>query len=188
MRKKDRRIAYFSMEIGIDSKIPTYSGGLGVLAADTIRSFADLNVPMVAVTLLYKKGYFCQKLDEQGQQHELPYEWKPKDFLKTLPKKACVTVENRTVYIQAWEYRVTGTGGYCIPVVFLDTDIEQNSEYDRRLSYYLYGEDERYRLAQEIILGIGGVRMLKELGYHRIYVYLLPTPLCQLEMINFLTP
>jgi starch phosphorylase len=171
IRKKDRKIAYFSMEIGIDSRIPSYSGGLGILAADTIRSFADLNVPLVAVTLLYHKGYFCQKLDEQGQQHESGCEWNPKQYLKLLPKKIELVIENRSVMVQAWEYRVTGINNYCIPIMFLDTDIAQNDEFARRLTYYLYGEDDRYRLAQEVVLGIGGVRILKELGYHHINRY-----------------
>lgn len=171
VRKKERRIAYFSMEIGIDSGVPTYSGGLGVLAGDTIKSCADLNVPLVAVTLLYKKGYFYQKLDEQGQQEELPYEWNPKDFLRPLSKTVTVTLESRDIFIQAWEYRVMGLSGYCVPVIFLDTDLEQNGEFDRSLTHHLYGGDEDYRLAQEIILGIGGVRMLRELGYHRINRY-----------------
>jgi len=187
IRKQKKRIAYFSMEIGIDSKIPTYSGGLGILAGDTIKSCADLNVPLVAVTLLYKKGYFYQKLDDQGQQQELPCEWNPKDFLTLLPKKISVTVENRPVFIQAWQYRVTGVTGYCVPVIFLDTDIAQNSDYDRSLTDYLYGGDEKYRLAQEIILGIGGVRILKELGYHRISRYHMNeghASLLTLELLN----
>lgn len=187
IRKQKKRIAYFSMEIGIDSKIPTYSGGLGILAGDTIKSCADLNVPLVAVTLLYKKGYFYQKLDDQGQQQELPCEWNPKDLLTLLPKKISVTVENRPVFIQAWQYRVTGVTGYCVPVVFLDTDIARNSDYDRSLTDYLYGGDEKYRLAQEIILGIGGVRILKELGYHRISRYHMNeghASLLTLELLN----
>ncbi len=170
-RKEDRSIAYFSMEVGIDARIPTYSGGLGVLAGDTIRSCADLNVPLVAVTLFYKKGYFYQKLDPDGQQHELPFEWNAKDFLTLLPEKVSVTIEGRTVYVQAWVYNVPGISGYFTPILFLDTDIELNSEYDRSLTYYLYGEDERYRLCQEAILGIGGVRMLRELGFNHISRY-----------------
>lgn len=187
IRKQKKRIAYFSMEIGIDSKIPTYSGGLGILAGDTIKSCADLNVPLVAVTLLYRKGYFYQKLDDQGQQQELPCEWNPKDLLTLLPKKVSVTVENRPVFIQAWQYRVTGVTGYCVPVIFLDTDIARNSDYDRSLTDYLYGGDEKYRLAQEIILGIGGVRILKELGYHRISRYHMNeghASLLTLELLN----
>jgi starch phosphorylase len=166
--KRARKVAYFSMEIGIDGKIPTYSGGLGILAGDMIRSCADLKVPLVAVTLLYKKGYFDQKLDEQGNQQELPAQWNPQDFLKLLLQKVSVIIEHRTVTIQTWEYRVRGISGYCVPVLFLDTDLQENSAYDRSLTDYLYGGDEKYRLAQEIILGIGGIRMLKELGYNRI--------------------
>jgi starch phosphorylase len=171
IRKTERRIAYFSMEIGIDAKIHTYSGGLGILAADTIKSCADLNVPLVAVTLLYKKGYFQQKIDEHGQQYELPNEWNPEDSLRLLPSKVTVNIENRTVFVQAWEYRVMGADGYWVPIIFLDTDIELNSEYDRSLSHYLYGGDERYRLAQEIVLGVGGVRILKVLKYNHIRKY-----------------
>ena len=171
IRKKEKRIAYFSMEIGINSKIPTYSGGLGILAGDTIKSCADLSVPLVAVTLLYRKGYFYQKLDEQGQQQELPYEWNPLDFLKLLPQKVTVNIENRSVLVQAWQYIVTGVSGYSVPILFLDTDIPGNSDYDCRLTDYLYGGDEKYRLIQEIVLGIGGVRLLKELGYDRISRY-----------------
>jgi len=187
IRKLERRIAYFSMEIGINSEIPTYSGGLGVLAGDTIKSYADLNVPLVAVTLLYKKGYFYQKLDEHGQQQESSYEWDPKKYLRRLAKRVNVILENRTVSIQAWRYDVLGIGGYCIPIIFLDTDIEQNNEYDRSLSHYLYGGDEQYRLAQEIILGVGGVRMLRELGFYRISRYHMNeghASLLTLELLN----
>ena len=170
--KKERRIAYFSMEIGIDPQIPTYSGGLGILAGDTIKSCADLTVPIVAVTLLYKKGYFYQKLDQDGLQHELPYEWEPKEYLKLLQPKITVRIEDRNVQVQAWQYRVSSvSGGYYVPIIFLDTDVEGNSDYDRSLSYYLYGEDERYRLAQEVVLGIGGTRMLDALGYRHITRY-----------------
>jgi len=170
-RREDRKIAYFSMEIGINSRIPTYSGGLGVLAGDTIRSCADLNVPLVAVTLLYKKGYFFQKLNGQGEQSELPHEWNPQELLTPLPEKAIVEIEGRTVYIQPWMYKVEGAGGYFVPVIFLDTDLEENSAYDRSLGYYLYGEDEKYRLAQEIVLGIGGVRVLRKLEFESLERY-----------------
>lgn len=169
--KKERSIAYFSMEIGIDSRVPTYSGGLGVLAGDTIKSCADLKVPMVAISLLYEKGYFYQKLDTQGNQQELPVEWCPKDFLKPLPNKVKVQIENRTVTIGAWQYDVLGITCYSVPIIFLDTDLQENTEFDKGFNDYLYGGDERYRLAQEIILGIGGVRMLNELGYTEIKKY-----------------
>lgn len=100
--KKERKIAYFSMEIGIDPRVPTYSGGLGILAGDTIKSCADLNVPIVGVSLLYKKGYFYQKIDEQGRQQELPTAWNPADLLKLLPARITVRIENRNVLVQAW--------------------------------------------------------------------------------------
>jgi starch phosphorylase len=186
-RKEKRRIAYFSMEIGLDSKIPTYSGGLGVLAGDTIRSCADLNVPIIAVTLLYRDGYFCQKLDAYGNQEESPSKWNPEELLSLLPTRASVQIENRTVFVQAWEYLVTGISGYVVPVIFLDTDIADNAAYDRSLTNYLYGGDEKYRLCQEVILGIGGVRMLRELGYHEIGRYHMNeghSSLLTLELLN----
>lgn len=185
--KRKRRIAYFSMEIGIDSSIPTYSGGLGVLAADTIKSCADLKVPMVAVSLLYEKGYFLQKLDSQGNQTELPVQWDPQNFLRLLPNKISVQIENRTVFIRAWQFDMVGISGYIIPIIFLDTDLEENIQSDRDLNNYLYGGDERYRLAQEIILGIGGVRMLNSLGHTEIKKYHLNeghASLLTLELLN----
>ena len=169
--KKENKIAYFSMEICVDQKIPTYSGGLGVLAGDTIRSAADLGVPMIGITLLYKKGYLKQRIDENGYQQELPEEWNPEDYLIKLPAQAQVEIERRVVNIQSWMYMVRGLDGDSVPVYFLDTDIPENTDYDRSLSYYLYGGDDKYRLAQEIILGIGGVRMLKKLGYTDIARY-----------------
>ncbi|MBN2120298.1 MAG: alpha-glucan family phosphorylase [Candidatus Omnitrophica bacterium] len=187
VRKTEVQIAYFSMEIGIDSRIRTYSGGLGILAADTLKSCADLSVPVIGVSLLYRKGYFYQKLNEYGDQEEHPYDWTPKKFLRLLPKKVSVTIESRTVWIQAWQYRIKGISGHHAPVIFLDTDIAQNSEYDRRLTHYLYGGDEKYRLAQEVVLGIGGVRMLKELGYHRLSRYHMNeghSSLLTLELLN----
>lgn len=184
---EDRKIAYFSMEIGIDSRIHTYAGGLGILAGDTVRSCADLCVPLVCVTLLYDKGYFYQKLDEQGNQKELPVQWHPKDILKPLLKRTTVQIENRTVIIRAWQYDVQGTTGYFVPIIFLDTDVEENSEYDRTINDFLYGGDQKYRLAQEIVLGIGGVRMLKELGYTGIKKYHMNeghASLLTLELLN----
>jgi starch phosphorylase len=185
--RRENKIAYFSMEICVDSKIPTYSGGLGVLAGDTIRSSADLGVPLIGITLLYKKGYLRQKLDEQGLQHELPEEWNPQEELVQLPARIQVEIEKRKVVVQSWIYMVKGVDGSNVPVYFLDTDLPENSEFDRSLSYYLYGGDDRYRLAQEILLGIGGVRMLKELGYQDILRYHMNeghASLLALELLN----
>jgi len=165
------KIAYLSMEIGIDEHIPTYSGGLGILAGDTIKSCADLNIPLVGVTLLSENGYFYQKLDENGNQIELPMQFAVSDFLKFLPSKTNVTIEDRTVKLHVWYYLVRGVNGYIIPVFFLDSNVEGNSEWDRTITKQLYGGDNKYRLAQEIVLGIGGVRMLQALGYKTIDKY-----------------
>jgi starch phosphorylase len=160
-----KRIAYFSMEIGFEANIPTYSGGLGILAGDTIRSAADRKIPLVAVTLLHRKGYFRQLLDEDGVQKEIPRSWGVEDILAELPERVSVRIEGRTVRLRCWKYEVSGVRGYHVPVYFLDSDVPENSEWDRKLSHNLYGGDERYRLAQEVILGIGGVRMLSALHY-----------------------
>ncbi|MCG3139108.1 MAG: Glycogen phosphorylase [Phycisphaerae bacterium] len=166
--ENDRRIAYFSMEIGLNADVPTYSGGLGVLAGDTIRSAADLRVPMVAVTLLHKKGYFHQKLDENGWQHEEPVEWVVSDFLTHTGVGTTVNISGREVQLEAWKYDVPGYTGATVPVYFLSSDLPDNSDWDRRLTDRLYGGDLYYRLCQEVILGIGGLRMLRALGYQNI--------------------
>ena len=164
----ERKIAYFSMEIALHPDMPTYSGGLGVLAGDTIRSAADLRVPIVAVSLLHRAGYFRQRLDDAGWQREEPVRWPVDQFLSEMPLRARVTLEGRRVHLRSWKYQVQGEGGYSVPVYLLDSDLPENSEWDRRLTDVLYGGDEYYRLCQEIVLGIGGVRMLRALGYDRI--------------------
>lgn len=160
-----RRIAYFSMEVAVDSRMPTYSGGLGVLAGDTLKSCADLKIPVVGVSLLYRHGYFEQHLDEQGNQQEAPAIWDPAQFAAPLPARVTVTIEGRPVLVGAWRYDITGVTGYQVPLILLDVNLEVNTPDDRELTSWLYGGDERYRLAQEIILGIGGLRMLQALGY-----------------------
>ena len=161
-------VAYFSMEIGLESSIPTYAGGLGVLAGDTIRSAADLDVPMVAVTLLHRQGHFYQRLDARGQQTEEPVVWSVDDFLDPLPARVQVEIEGRSVQLCAWRYVVKGVSGAQVPVYLLDADLPENQPEDRQLTDVLYGDDGAYRLSQEVILGIGGVRMLRALGYRQI--------------------
>ena len=162
---KEPKIAYFSMEIGLRTDMPTYSGGLGVLAGDTIKSAADLRLPMVAVTLLCKKGYFHQVLDEKGRQTESPENWDPSRLMDLLPQKITVEIEGRNVYVQSWMYEVKSLTGGNIPVFFLDTDVAENGPEDRDITSSLYGGDRTYRLKQEIVLGIGGVRMLRRMGF-----------------------
>src|ERR1700691_4906044 len=163
-------VAYFSMEIAINPRMPTYSGGLGVLAGDTLRSAADLGIPLVAFTLLHRKGYFKQHLDASGTQTEEVQMWNPADFCAEEVARATVVVEERTVTIRAWRYDLVGRYGHTVPIYLLDTDIEGNSGWDRGLTDHLYGGDTNYRLQQEIVLGMGGVRMANALG-HRINVY-----------------
>jgi starch phosphorylase len=161
----DGKIAYFSMEMALDSRIPGYAGGLGVLAADTIRAAADLRVPMIGITLIHRKGYFHQRFDQSGWQMEEPSAWAVEELLEEMPARVHVEIEGRKVALRCWKYEVAGVGGQIVPVYLLDSDLPENSGADRTLSDYLYGGDERYRLCQEVILGIGGVRMLRALGY-----------------------
>jgi len=157
-------VAYFSMEIALDKAIPTYSGGLGVLAGDTLRSAADLSVPIVGVTLLHRKGYFEQHLDGSGNQTEKPVTWRPEDRLEPVDARASVVIEGRTVHIRAWKYPVRGVKGHEVPVYLLDTQLDENEEQDRTLTDYLYGGDNHYRLCQEIVLGMGGAALLRALN------------------------
>ncbi len=162
---KEPKIAYFSMEIGIHNDIHTYSGGLGVLAGDTLRSAADLKLPMVALTLICKDGYFNQTISPDGVQSEQAAPWDPYHFMTLLPHKVYVSLEGREVAVQAWLYVQQSVTGGKIPILLLDTDIESNTPEDRTITRVLYGGDARYRLRQEAVLGIGGVRLLRELDF-----------------------
>ncbi len=158
------QVAYFSMEIAIQPSMPTYSGGLGVLAGDTLRSAADMGLPLVAFTLLHRKGYFQQHLSPAGMQSEEVQPWNPADFCTEEMARATVAVEGRTVTVRAWRYDLEGRFGHVVPIFLLDTDLEGNSGWDRGLTDHLYGGDTNYRLEQEIVLGMGGVRMANALG------------------------
>jgi len=164
-------VAYFSMEVGIISEMPTYSGGLGVLAGDTLRAAADMGVPLIGVTLLHRKGYFRQHLDQAGNQTEEPFDWDPAQFLEPLDTIVSVQIEGREVKIRPWRLIITGVTGSEVTVYFLDTCLPENSEWDRTLTDYLYGGDVHYRLCQEIILGMGGISVLRALGYSRLQAY-----------------
>jgi starch phosphorylase len=164
-------IAYFSMEVGLVSSMPTYSGGLGVLAGDTLKAAADLSIPLVGVTLLHRKGYFRQELDSLGNQTESPFDWDPREFLELLTPRVTVSIEGRPVTIQAWRFVIRSPSGHSVPVYFLDTQVQGNSEWDCSLTDHLYGGDEHYRLCQEAVLGIGGVAMLRALDYTEIRAF-----------------
>ena len=158
-----RSIAYFSMEIALSPDLPTYSGGLGMLAGDTLRSAADTGAPMVAVSLVHRRGYFKQHLDKQGQQTESDVPWHP----NKLPNAGCfldIFIQNRKLKVQAWRFDVVGTKGHVIPVFLLDTDVDGNDTWDRHLTDHLYGGDTYYRLCQEAVLGLAGIQLLDKLG------------------------
>jgi starch phosphorylase len=159
-----RTIAYFSMEIALSPTLPTYSGGLGMLAGDTLRSAADTSAPMVAVSLVHRRGYFRQHLDSVGQQTETDVPWSPETTLLTTSEVISLTMQGREVLVRAWRFDVIGVTGHIIPVFLLDTDVEGNDPWDRRLTDHLYGGDTYYRLCQETILGLGGVAILHALG------------------------
>ena len=159
-----RRIAYFSMEIALSRELPTYSGGLGMLAGDTLRSAADMAAPMVAVSLAHRRGYFRQNLDSVGQQTESPVPWSPETTLPSARQVVSISMQGRKVAVCAWRYDIKGDAGYVIPVFLLDTDLEGNDPYDRTLTDTLYGGDTYYRLCQETVLGLGGVALLRALG------------------------
>jgi starch phosphorylase len=152
------------MEVAIHPAMPTYSGGLGVLAGDTLRSAADLGIPLVAFTLLHRKGYFQQHLDKSGFQTEEVQPWNPADFCTEEAARITVSVEDRIVTVRAWRYNLEGRSGHVVPIYLLDTDVDGNSGWDRGLTDHLYGGDTNYRLQQEIVLGMGGVRMASALG------------------------
>ena len=153
------------MELAIRYEIHTYSGGLGVLAGDIARSAADLGMPMVFVLLVSRAGYFRQIINHDRWQVEQPDWWAPGDWCTPLETIATVEIEGRPVAIRPWLYVQTGVTGHQVPILLLDTDLEQNSALDRTLTHHLYGGDAAYRLKQEIILGIGGARVLRALGF-----------------------
>jgi starch phosphorylase len=158
-------VAYFSCEFGLDESLPIYSGGLGVLSGDHLKSASDLGVPLVAVGLFYRNGYFRQQLDESGWQHER-YPQNDPARLPLHPVDATATVEIagddgelHEVRAQVWRVQVGRTSLY-----LLDTDLEANPEWARTITDALYGGDREHRIRQELVLGIGGVRVLRALG------------------------
>ena len=170
-RRASPRVAYFSMEVGLESHLPTYSGGLGVLAGDSLRAAADIRLPLVGVTLAHREGYFRQELDATGRQAESPDPWNPEDHLEEVGPRVALELMGRQVHIRGWRYVVRGAAGGEVPVYLLDTDLPENEDEDRALTDHLYGGDRRYRLQQEAVLGIGGIRFLRAAGHRKIHTY-----------------
>ncbi|MBO6233529.1 MAG: alpha-glucan family phosphorylase [Clostridia bacterium] len=165
-KNKDDLIAYFSAEYGLDQTIPIYSGGLGILSGDHLKSASDLGIPLVAVGLLYKNGYFNQKINGFGEQET---EYKNIDLfdLPINPVKdekgedliIHVKFPKRRLYLKVWQINVGR-----VKLYLLDSDIEKNNEEDRDVTLRLYGGDQEMRIRQEIVLGMAGVNLLKTLG------------------------
>lgn len=151
--------------------MPTYSGGLGVLAGDTLRAAADLGIPMIGVTLVHREGYFRQHLDAEGSQSETAATFEPEKVLTPADARVSVEIEGRRVSVRAWRYDIRGIADHRVPVYLLDTDLTENAPQDRALTHRLYGGDERHRLAQEVVLGLGGVAMLEALSPARPTVF-----------------
>ncbi len=156
------KIAYFSAEIGIDNALKTYSGGLGILSGDTIKAMADLSVPFCAVTLLYREGFFKQKISENDLQTELADTWDYENLLINTNKEIKIKIWDEDVFVKIWKYEYEGVSSHKIPIYYLDTNHEKNSQRGKEITQNLYRGD---RIAQEIVLGIGGVRALRELNY-----------------------
>ena len=161
-------IAYFCAEFGVHASIPIYSGGLGILAGDHFKEASDLGIPLVGVGLFYQKGYFRQRMTEDGRQLaiEEPFDADSMAIRKVLGNgdegaHASVTLDGRVVHLGVWEMLIGRSSIY-----LMDTDIEANHPEDRKLSHQLYSGDNEMRLRQEIVLGIGGVRVLRALGIH----------------------
>jgi len=161
-----RLIAYFSAEFGLHEALPIYSGGLGILSGDHCKAASDLGVPLIGVGFLYPQGYFQQRIDADGRQRAI---YEKLDF-RTMPavpaldpqgREVVISVElpGRTVYAKVWHFQVGRVSLY-----LMDTDVEQNAPPDRELSARLYGGDHEMRIAQEVVLGIGGVRAVRALG------------------------
>lgn len=158
-------IAYFSMEIALRPEMHTYSGGLGVLAGDTARSCADLEIPVVFVTLVSRSGYLKQEIDASGRQVDHPDPWDPARWTEPLGAMITVPIEGREVWVRPWLMTLTCPLGHGVPILLLDTDLDQNDPEDRKITDALYGGDAEYRLKQEVVLGIGGVLLLQALGF-----------------------
>ncbi len=160
---ENKHVAYFSMEIGLESNIKTYAGGLGILAGDTLKSAGEMGVNVVGISLLYKHGYFKQTLDkETGDQSEATDDWDPNQFLKLNPISLQLELFGSDVNVQIWQYQLENSN----KVLFIDTNLDSNPDQIKAITNNLYEADNLIRLQQEMLLGIGGVMILEKLGYN----------------------
>ena len=180
------QIAYFSAEIGISSNLPTYSGGLGVLAGDHIKSAADLGINMVAISLLYKEGYFKQIIDQEGKQKEVYPKFIPEPLLTNLDHIFSIKLNGKEVFIKACVYKHKSISGNSIPIYFLDTDIPENDSETREITLRLYSGDKKHRILQEAVLGYGGMKLLDILGEDKIAKYHMNEGHCSFLVLDLL--
>jgi glycogen phosphorylase len=159
------------MEIALIDEIPTFSGGLGVLAGDLLRGASDLGLPTVGVTLLYHEGFLHQEIDMAGRQVEHPVQWTPGDHMERLDARVTVTIADRPVVVGVWQRVLIGVDGFQVPVYFLDTLLPENDPIDQAITSRLYTGIAVERLSQEVVLGMAGPAMLRELGHKEIDVY-----------------
>tara|TARA_Y100001970_G_scaffold292704_1_gene435325 strand:+ start:4612 stop:6264 length:1653 start_codon:yes stop_codon:yes gene_type:complete len=188
IKKHNHEIAYFSAEIGISPNIPTYSGGLGVLAGDHIKAAADKGINMCAITLLYKEGYYKQHLNEQGEQSETYPKFDPFPMLeKENIDNFSIPLQNRDVYIDVYRLDYNGIENHCIPIYFLDTDNNKNNKEDRNISLRLYSGNKDHRILQEAVLGFGGIRLLEKLNINNIKTYHMNEGHCSFLVLELLS-
>ena len=183
---KQFEIAYFSAEIGISSSIPTYSGGLGVLAGDHIKAAGDAGISMCAITLLYKEGYFKQRIDEEGVQTETYPRFDPDPLIKQLDLNFSIQLRNRKVFIQVFKFEYVADSGDRVPIFFLDTDTDKNIDEDRCITHRLYSGDKDHRILQESVLGFGGIKLLQKLEQNSIKTYHMNEGHCSFLVLSLL--
>jgi starch phosphorylase len=159
------KFAFFSMEVALNDSLPIFSGGLGVLAGDLLQSAADLAMPVVGISLLYRDGYFLQHLDSSGRQSESRVNWSPEGLLELMPERVSLEVSGRAVTVRVWRLQIRGQSGAQVPLYFLDTDLDGNDPADRSITDQLYQGDRGHRLRQEAVLGLGGLAVLDVLGF-----------------------
>lgn len=159
------------MEIALESSLPIYSGGLGILAGDALRSAADMGLPMIAVTLTYKAGYFYQQIGPNGEQIEKEMEWDFSDDFEKIDQQVSLELQDKIIRVEAWKYEIVGRNGHIIPVILLDTNLDENEPWQRKLTNVLYDANKFQRIVQEMILGICGYLMVEKLGYNNIKTF-----------------
>lgn len=168
LEKYNPKVASFSMEVHLEHHRPTYSGGLGILQGDILRSCADLGVPIVNVSQISSSGYFMQGFDKEYWQLDSPVHWSPLDTLERLGKTVEIYHKGRKLIVGAEFCEITGETGFKIPVILVDTNFEGNNNEDRKITGALYDSDDETRISQENVLGQGGLKLLRALGYNSI--------------------